>query len=107
MSRQDVKELIDIIEKEIKNVDTQAFATPVGGYRYIEILHIWRESLERYGIVDCSLFLYILKLDIFFRRGKEENGDLDIIIASHHLQHGTDQFLQKIVTHLSEKGIYK
>ncbi|KAI7859298.1 hypothetical protein BDC45DRAFT_497303 [Circinella umbellata] len=73
MNRQDVKELIDIIEKEIKNVDPHAFATPVGGYR----------------------------------RGKEENGDLDIIIASHHLQHGTDQFLQKIVSHLSDKGFIK
>ena len=40
MSRQDVKELVDIIEKEIKHVDPQAFATPVGGYRYIKILHL-------------------------------------------------------------------
>ncbi|KAI9265088.1 hypothetical protein BDA99DRAFT_507687 [Phascolomyces articulosus] len=73
MSRQDAKELIDIIGTEIKDVDSQAFATPVGGYR----------------------------------RGKKENGDLDIIISSRRLQHGTDLFLQNILHHLTGKGYVK
>jgi hypothetical protein len=33
MSRQDVEEIIEIIKKELKDLDSNVFVTPVGGYR--------------------------------------------------------------------------
>ncbi|KAI9313149.1 hypothetical protein BX666DRAFT_2030532 [Dichotomocladium elegans] len=39
-----------------------------------------------------------------YRRGKERNGDLDIVIASRELKHGTDQLLRRIVEHLTARG---
>lgn len=35
MSRGDVEEIIEIVKKELQDVDKNAFITPVGGYRYI------------------------------------------------------------------------
>lgn len=40
-----------------------------------------------------------------YRRGKEQNGDLDIVIASQKLEHTTDHLLKRIVEHMIEKGI--
>ncbi|KAI8149975.1 hypothetical protein BJV82DRAFT_585360 [Fennellomyces sp. T-0311] len=42
-----------------------------------------------------------------YRRGKEENGDLDIVISSHHLEHSSDMLLRKVVDHLTAKGYIK
>lgn len=34
MDRSDVEEIIEIIKAELKAVDSECFAVPVGGYRY-------------------------------------------------------------------------
>ena len=33
MTRKDIKEIIEILDKEIKAIDSLYFLTPVGGYR--------------------------------------------------------------------------
>ncbi|KAG0180918.1 hypothetical protein DFQ28_003895 [Apophysomyces sp. BC1034] len=67
MTRDDVKELVDIIQREVIATDKEAFVTPVGGYR----------------------------------RGKEENGDLDVLISS---KSSTVGLLSLLVQSLIKKG---
>lgn len=38
------------------------------------------------------------------RRGKEENGDLDIIVTSKDIKHTTDSLLKRVIEQLSNQG---
>lgn len=33
MSQEDVKEIVDIVTKEVVSIDSECFVVPVGGYR--------------------------------------------------------------------------
>ncbi|KAI8092911.1 uncharacterized protein BX664DRAFT_328480 [Halteromyces radiatus] len=72
MTRDDVEELIDIIETQVMLVDDQLLIIPVGGYR----------------------------------RGKEKNGDLDIIISSKQ-EKNMDGILDSIIERLKSQGYAK
>ncbi|CAJ0754625.1 3510_t:CDS:2, partial [Entrophospora sp. SA101] len=68
MTREDVEEIFEILNKEVKSIDSQYFLTIVGGYR----------------------------------RGKEFNGDLDVILS--HPEEELEPFiLKKIVNRLADK----
>nr|CAG8549965.1 7526_t:CDS:10 [Entrophospora candida] len=72
MTREDVEEIFEILNKEVKSIDSQYFLTIVGGYR----------------------------------RGKEFNGDLDVILS--HPEEELEPFiLKKIVNRLADKGLLK
>jgi DNA polymerase/3'-5' exonuclease PolX len=69
MSRQDIQEILGILDKIIKSINPDCIITPVGGYR----------------------------------RGKEFNGDLDVIL-SHPQETVTNNLLKDIVERLIEAG---
>ncbi|KAI8379149.1 uncharacterized protein BYT42DRAFT_567744 [Radiomyces spectabilis] len=70
MSREDVEELVALIDREVAALNVEGFVKPVGGYR----------------------------------RGKIENGDLDIIISSHR-EDGTVGLLRNLTARLEQKGL--
>ncbi|KAI8090613.1 hypothetical protein BDF21DRAFT_411667 [Thamnidium elegans] len=70
MSREDVEEIIEIVKKELQDIDDNSFVIPVGGYR----------------------------------RGKEKNGDVDLLVSSSKSVTGLlDQLTKRLIT----KGFLK
>lgn len=41
MSREDVEEIIEVIKKEVQELDSNIFVVPVGGYRYVYVISIF------------------------------------------------------------------
>ncbi|GES77635.1 DNA-directed DNA/RNA polymerase mu [Rhizophagus clarus] len=72
MSRQDIQEILDILDKTIKTIYPDCIITPVGGYR----------------------------------RGKEFNGDLDVVV-SHPQETVTNNLLKDVVEKLIDNGYLK
>ncbi|CAI2167894.1 11267_t:CDS:10 [Funneliformis geosporum] len=72
MSRRDIQEILNILDKEIKSIYPNCIITPVGGYR----------------------------------RGKEFNGDLDVVI-SHPQEEVANNLLNVIVEMLLDSGYLK
>jgi hypothetical protein len=70
MSRQDIQEILGILDKIIKSIYPDCIITPVGGYR----------------------------------RGKEFNGDLDVIV-SHPQEAVANNLLKDIVERLINTGL--
>ncbi|GAA5809014.1 hypothetical protein MFLAVUS_002415 [Mucor flavus] len=65
MNREDVKEIIEIVKKQLRDIDHNSFVTPVGGYR----------------------------------RGKEKNGDVDLLVSSSKSVTGLlDQLTKCLIT---------
>ncbi|KAG9287995.1 hypothetical protein G9A89_017590 [Geosiphon pyriformis] len=72
MTRRDIEEILEILEKEITAIHPDCKITPVGGYR----------------------------------RGKEFNGDVDVII-SHSDEKKSGELLEELTDRLSAKGLLK
>ncbi|CAG8479326.1 4199_t:CDS:10 [Funneliformis mosseae] len=72
MSRQDIQEILNILDKEVRSIYPDCIITPVGGYR----------------------------------RGKEFNGDLDVVI-SHPQEEVANNLLNDIVERLIDLGYLK
>ncbi len=70
MSRQDIQEILYILNKEIKSIYPGCIITPVGGYR----------------------------------RGKEFNGDLDVVV-SHPQEEVASNLLKDIAERLIDSGL--
>ncbi|KAJ2959450.1 hypothetical protein NQZ79_g5097 [Umbelopsis isabellina] len=75
LTREDCKEILDIVEREAKEILPGSAIYPVGGYRAIK----------------------------YCRRGKDSNGDVDLIL-SHPDELKNQGFLRKLVDHLTERG---